>query len=106
MSKFNRKYQQSFEQFAEIVNKCNVMRKETRMIVIVVAPPFPFLRIHFGGWVSICMYMYISMSECIHHQGVVNKGARWNGNTLLKHLKEINEIPLKNKESILNKHKK
>lgn len=53
MSKFNRKYQQSFEQFAEIVNKCNVMRKETRMIVIVVvvAPPFPFLRIHFhfGG---------------------------------------------------------
>lgn len=51
MSKFNRKYQQSFEQFAEIVNKCNVMRKETRLIVIVVAPPFPFLRIHFhfGG---------------------------------------------------------
>lgn len=61
MSKFNRKYQQSFEQFAEIVNKCNVMRKETRLIVIVVAPPFPFLRIHFHFWglvsyLHVCVY--------------------------------------------------
>lgn len=60
MSKFNRKYQQSFEQFAEIVNKCNVMRKETRLIVIVVAPPFPFFTNSFSFWgLSEHLHVYV-----------------------------------------------